>query len=241
MDVRRFGRAVPLAVVHARADRRELRDLLRHRLPGPASARPAGRCARRRPTRGTSRTAPSFGEKSGWERVNYYETQRRRSATSRCGRAAGPGGYWSPAIAAEHAATREAAGAVRRVVVRQDRGDRPGRRRAARVGVRQPTWRAAVGDDHLHAGAQPARRHRVGLHRHPRRATTRSWSSPARRSARTTWPGCARQARRRGARRAHRRRHRPARHATPCGDRAAATILAPLTPARPVATRRSRS
>jgi 4-methylaminobutanoate oxidase (formaldehyde-forming) len=51
----------------------------------------------------------SFGEKSGWERVNYY----------RCNEAAGDetarplgwaGRLWSPAIAAEHRATRERAG-----------------------------------------------------------------------------------------------------------------------------------
>jgi glycine cleavage system aminomethyltransferase T/glycine/D-amino acid oxidase-like deaminating enzyme len=50
----------------------------------------------------------SFGEKSGWERVNYYacneplgdESWRPRGWAGR---------HWSPAIAAEHAATRESA------------------------------------------------------------------------------------------------------------------------------------
>ncbi len=37
MDIRRFGPRVPLPVVHARPHRRDLCDLLRHRLPGPAA------------------------------------------------------------------------------------------------------------------------------------------------------------------------------------------------------------
>ena len=49
----------------------------------------------------------AFGEKSGWERVNWYESnaaaRRRVAAPARLG-----GQHWSPAIGAEHRATREA-------------------------------------------------------------------------------------------------------------------------------------
>jgi 4-methylaminobutanoate oxidase (formaldehyde-forming) len=49
-----------------------------------------------------------FGEKSGWERVDWYE---RNAADGRSTRPAGWGGrYWSPAVEAEHRATRERAG-----------------------------------------------------------------------------------------------------------------------------------
>ena len=68
------------------------------------------------------------------------EAARRRRATAPRGWA---GRHWSPAIGAEHrAAARRRA--LRRVVVRQDRGLRAGRRRAPRVALRQPR-RARVG------------------------------------------------------------------------------------------------
>ena len=69
----------------------------------------------------------AFGEKSGWERVNWYEPNA--AAGDEALRPRGWAGmHWSPAIGAEHRATRERAGAVRRVVVRQAR-DRRGRAR----------------------------------------------------------------------------------------------------------------
>ena len=58
--------------------------------------------------------------------------------------------------------------ALRRDLVREARDQRAGRRRAARVAVRQPR-RPRPGQGHLHADAQPPRRHRVRLHRHPAR------------------------------------------------------------------------
>jgi 4-methylaminobutanoate oxidase (formaldehyde-forming) len=51
----------------------------------------------------------SFGEKSGWERVNWYEANA--SSGDETLRPRGWAGmHWSPAIGAEHQATREAAG-----------------------------------------------------------------------------------------------------------------------------------
>ena len=129
-------RALPLAVLHARAHARGLRDLLRHQVPRPRA--PGGR-----PLRVSSAYAwhathgAAFGEKSGWERVNWYEANA--AAGDEALRPRGWAGmHWSPAIGAEHVACRERAGAVRRVVVRQDRGRRPGRRGVPGVAVRQP-------------------------------------------------------------------------------------------------------
>lgn len=51
----------------------------------------------------------SFGEKSGWERVNHYEANT--VAGDEALRPVGwPGHHWSPAVGAEHRATREQAG-----------------------------------------------------------------------------------------------------------------------------------
>jgi 4-methylaminobutanoate oxidase (formaldehyde-forming) len=51
----------------------------------------------------------AFGEKSGWERVNWYESNARRKGGDDSLRPRGwAGQHWSPAIGAEHRATREA-------------------------------------------------------------------------------------------------------------------------------------
>jgi glycine cleavage system aminomethyltransferase T/glycine/D-amino acid oxidase-like deaminating enzyme len=51
----------------------------------------------------------AFGEKSGWERVNWYETNAGQGEESLRPRG-WAGMHWSPAIGAEHQATRERAG-----------------------------------------------------------------------------------------------------------------------------------
>ena len=51
----------------------------------------------------------AFGEKSGWERVNWYESNAARGDASLRPRG-WAGRHWSPAIGAEHLATRETAG-----------------------------------------------------------------------------------------------------------------------------------
>ena len=208
MDVRRFG-------AQYRSPSYTLKRTLEtyetyYDIVYPGQEREAGRPLRTPPAYAWHvEHGASFGEKSGWERVNYYESNA--GAGDEALRPRGwAGRLWSPAVGVEHRATREAVGAVRRVVVRQADGDRPGRRRPAAVGVRQRR-RARRRRHHLHPGAQRARRHRVGLHRDPAWPTTRSWSSPGRRSARTTWSWLRRQARRRDADGAGRRRHRPAR------------------------------
>lgn len=52
----------------------------------------------------------AFGEKSGWERVNWYETNVRADGADEALRPRGwAGHHWSPAIGAEHRACRERA------------------------------------------------------------------------------------------------------------------------------------
>ena len=76
--------------------------------PG-TSARPAGRCACRAPTGWHAEHGAAFGEKSGWERVNWYESNAAAGDESLRPRG-WAGMHWSPAIGAEHRATRERAG-----------------------------------------------------------------------------------------------------------------------------------
>jgi 4-methylaminobutanoate oxidase (formaldehyde-forming) len=73
----------------------------------PGDERAAGRPLRRSPAYGWHEAADAaFGEKSGWERVNFY-----RSNEASGDRALRPNGWagknFSPAIAAEHDATRK--------------------------------------------------------------------------------------------------------------------------------------
>ncbi len=66
-----------------------------------------GRCACLPRIRACGSTAPLFGEKSGWERANWFEPNAERGDESLRPRG-WAGKLWSPAIGAEHAACREA-------------------------------------------------------------------------------------------------------------------------------------
>jgi 4-methylaminobutanoate oxidase (formaldehyde-forming) len=75
----------------------------------PNEERQAGRPLRVSPTYQRLRElGASFGEKSSWERPNWFDTNAVGSETKRPPGWAGH--HWSPAIAAEHRATRERAG-----------------------------------------------------------------------------------------------------------------------------------
>jgi len=75
----------------------------------PNEERQAGRPLRVSPTYQRLRElGASFGEKSSWERPNWFEPNGRESPLPRP--AGWAGHHWSPAIAAEHRATRERAG-----------------------------------------------------------------------------------------------------------------------------------
>jgi glycine cleavage system aminomethyltransferase T/glycine/D-amino acid oxidase-like deaminating enzyme len=107
MDIRRFGaqyRSPSYTLKRAREVYETYYDI---RYPG--HERQAGR-----PLRVSSayswhlQHGAAFGEKSGWERVNWYE--RNEAAGDESLRPRGWAGmHWSPAIGAEHRATREAA------------------------------------------------------------------------------------------------------------------------------------
>ena len=114
MDIRRFGPAYALPVVHPRPHGRDLRDLLRHRLPGPAAAERAAaarlagvRLARRR-------TAPSSARRRAGSASSTTPTICPPTRHARCGvstterlRPRGWAGRdWSPSAVVEHLATR---------------------------------------------------------------------------------------------------------------------------------------
>jgi glycine cleavage system aminomethyltransferase T/glycine/D-amino acid oxidase-like deaminating enzyme len=108
MDIRRFGahyRSPSYTLKRAKEVYETYYDI---RYPG--HERQAGRPLR------TSSAYPwhashgaAFGEKSGWERVNWYERNADRGDESLRPRG-WAGMHWSPAIGAEHLATRDSAG-----------------------------------------------------------------------------------------------------------------------------------
>ncbi|MBV9870634.1 MAG: FAD-dependent oxidoreductase, partial [Frankiaceae bacterium] len=79
-------------------------------IPYPGLQRLAGRPLRTSPAYGWHAAHEAeFAEKAGWERVDYYRSNA--AAGSEAMRPSGwAGRYWSPAIAAEHLATRTTAG-----------------------------------------------------------------------------------------------------------------------------------
>ena len=186
MDVRRFGAHYRSPGYTVERVARGLRDLLRHQVPQPralgrpAAARLAG-----------LRLAPRARRRVRREvRLGARELVRRQRGRGR--RVAAPARVGRHALVAgdrrrAHRLPR-GRGAVRRDVVRQDRGERAGRRRAARAPVRQP--RGARGrPDHLHADAQPRAAGSSATSRSRAWPRTGSGSSPAPRSAATTSPG----------------------------------------------------
>ncbi|MGI8864310.1 MAG: GcvT family protein [Solirubrobacteraceae bacterium] len=108
MDIRRFGahyRSPAYTLKRAKEVYETYYDI---RYPG--HERKAGRPLRVSSAYGWHlQNGASFGEKSGWERVNWYESNA--SSGDEALRPRGWAGmHWSPAIGAEHRATREAAG-----------------------------------------------------------------------------------------------------------------------------------
>jgi glycine cleavage system aminomethyltransferase T/glycine/D-amino acid oxidase-like deaminating enzyme len=108
MDIRRFGphyRSPSYTLKRAREVYETYYDI---RYPG--HERQAGRPLRVSSAYEWHRAHDAaFGEKSGWERVNWYESNEAAGDPSLRPRG-WAGMHWSPAIGAEHAATRERAG-----------------------------------------------------------------------------------------------------------------------------------
>ena len=166
MDIRRFGAhfGSPSYTV-ARAN--EVYETY-YSIAYPGTERQAGRPLRVSPVYEWHRAhGAAFGEKAGWERVNYYEANAPAGdPTSR------PKG-WAGRLGGRHRGRApgraRARRALRRVVLRQDRGPRPRRRGLPRAHVRQ-RGRRTGGWGQVHADAQSARGHRVGSDRKPVRA-----------------------------------------------------------------------
>jgi glycine cleavage system aminomethyltransferase T/glycine/D-amino acid oxidase-like deaminating enzyme len=108
MDIRRFGphyRSPSYTLKRATEVYETYYDI---RYPG--HERQAGRPLRVSSAYGWHREhGAAFGEKSGWERVNWYESNASDGDPELRPRG-WAGMHWSPAIGAEHRATREAAG-----------------------------------------------------------------------------------------------------------------------------------
>jgi 4-methylaminobutanoate oxidase (formaldehyde-forming) len=108
MDVRRFGpqyRSTRYTLARTREVYETYYDI---RYPG--HERQAGRPLRTSSVYGWHAAhGAAFGEKSGWERVNWYESNAAAGDESLRPRG-WAGQHWSPAIGAEHLATRQSAG-----------------------------------------------------------------------------------------------------------------------------------
>ncbi len=108
MDIRRFGphyRSPTYTLKRAQEVYETYYDI---RYPG--HERQAGRPLRISSAYGWhAQNQASFGEKSGWERVNWYDANALTGDEALRPRG-WAGMHWSPAIGAEHRATREAAG-----------------------------------------------------------------------------------------------------------------------------------
>jgi len=107
MDTRRFGEHYRSPAYTLKRTREVYETYYDIKYPG--HEREAGRPLRISPVYDWHAAhGAAFGEKSGWERVNWYEANA--AAGDDALRPRGwAGRHWSPAIGAEHAATREAA------------------------------------------------------------------------------------------------------------------------------------
>ncbi len=107
MDVRRFGGSYrsPSYTLARTVENYETYYDIRY----PSHERSAGRPLRTSPAYAWhAANGASFGEKSGWERVNHYDTNA--DAVDESWRPEGwAGRHWAPAVVAEHRATRETA------------------------------------------------------------------------------------------------------------------------------------
>jgi glycine cleavage system aminomethyltransferase T/glycine/D-amino acid oxidase-like deaminating enzyme len=108
MDIRRFGPHYRSASYTLKRTREVYETYYDIRYPG--HERQAGRPLRISSAYGWHQQhGAAFGEKSGWERVNWYEANAAAGDESMRPRG-WAGMHWSPAIGAEHLAAREAAG-----------------------------------------------------------------------------------------------------------------------------------
>ena len=166
MDIRRFGSQYRSpAYTHARIKEtyETYYDILY-----PNHERDAGRPLRVSPANAWQREhGAAFGEKSGWERVNWYEPNAEAGDES-----LRPRGWAGPALVARdrRRAPRDPRGGcdLRRDLVRED-GDRGARGGGGGRAPLRQQGRAGGRKAHLYPDAQLARRYRVRLHGRPAR------------------------------------------------------------------------
>ena len=96
------------ATTRSRARSRCTRPTTTSKYPGHERAGRTAAARSRRRTRGSRELGAAFGEKSGWERANWFEPNAARGDESLRPRG-WAGRLWSPAIGAEHLACRETA------------------------------------------------------------------------------------------------------------------------------------
>ena len=158
LDRRRRARARPLedghpavraastgrSALHARPDATRTTRPTTTSTTRTRSAWPAGRCGCRRRTSGSRRSAPSFGEKSGWERPNWFEPNADGAAVAASARGAPAARLGGPALVARRSAPRRSRPArppalFDEIELRQDRDRRAGRARASSSGCARTT------------------------------------------------------------------------------------------------------
>ena len=107
MDIRRFGPATDAPGFVSSRVQEVYRTYYDVGIPG--RERDSGRNVRLSPLYSRLQALGAcFGEKAGWERANWFEPNASRVQAAEAPRPAGwAGRNWSPAIAAEHIATRE--------------------------------------------------------------------------------------------------------------------------------------
>ena len=157
----------------------------------PGQERLAGRPLRVSPTYPRlEELGAVWGEKSGWERANWFESNRDRGDEGLRPRG-WAGEIWSPGHRGRASRLPRVRGDLRRDVVLQDRRRRTGRGGVDRARLRRPR-RGAAGDGDVHADAERAGRDRVRRHGDPARGRPLPGRDRAPRSGATTSPGCAR-------------------------------------------------
>ena len=169
MDIRRFGRQYR-SQSFALARTTEVYSTY-YDIKYPGEERLAGRPLRVSPAYSRhTRDGASFGEKSGWERVNWFDTNLPDGDED-----LRPRGWAGIALVAcdrgRVPRRQRARGADRPVVFRQARRARARRLRVPGAHVREH-GRAAARLGHLHAAPQPARRDRGRRHARAARAAT---------------------------------------------------------------------
>ena len=149
-----------------RAAPRDLRDVLRHPLPRPG-ARDRARAAAVAGLPAAPELGAVFGEKAGWERANWFEPNAAAGSEARRPRGFA-GRVWSPAIEAEHRATRERAALFDETSFAKF--EVPGRARSrCSSGSPPTTWTGPSARSPTPQMLNRAGRNRVRLHRDPAR------------------------------------------------------------------------